>query len=173
MTGRNQWLAVAALVAFALAQIGADDGLKIGVIDMQEALSSTDQGKSAREELARKEREAQNTIQPMIERRSALQEEIRGKKYVLSESALFDKQVEMAELTNQIESKYKELEGQLKIDQGRILAPLQAKMMEIIEKIGKEQGFTVILQRDAPGLVYSREALDITDMVVGLYNKQS
>lgn len=172
MTRRIQWLAVAALAALALAQLGADDGLKIGVMDMQEALSSTDQGKSAREELSRKNREAQTELQPMLERRNALQEEIRGKKYVLSESALFDKQVEMAELTNSIESKYKELEGQLKIDQGRILAPLQAKMMEIIEEIGKEKGFTVILLRDAPGLVYSREALDITDMVVGRFNKK-
>lgn len=173
MTRRIQWLAVIAIALLAVAQTGADDGLKIGVVDMQEALTSTDQGKSAREELTRKEREAQSELQPMIERRNALQEEIRGKKYVLSESALFDKQVEMAELTNQIESKYKELEGQFKIDQGRILAPLQAKMMEIIEEIGKEQGFTVILQRDAPGLIYAREALDITDLVVGRFNKQS
>ncbi len=173
MTRRIQWLMVAALATLALASTGADDGLKIGVVDMQQALSSTDEGKAAREELARKEREAQTELQPMVERRNAMQEEIRGKKYVLSEKALFDKQVEMAELTNQIESRLKELEGQFKIDQGRILQPLQAKMIEIIEEIGKEQGFTMILQRDAPGLVYSREALDITDMVVGRFNKQS
>ena len=74
MTRRIQWLAVVAIALLAFAQTGADDGLKIGVVDMQEALTSTDQGKSAREELTRKEREAQSELQPMIERRNALQE---------------------------------------------------------------------------------------------------
>ena len=172
MTRRMQFFFVAALTALALAATGADDGLKIGVVDMEQALSSTDEGKSAREELSRKEREARSQVEPMVERFQALQEEVKGKKYVLSEEALFDKQVELAELKNKIETKMKELEGQLQIDQGRIVAPLRAKMLEIIEGIGKEQGFTLILLRDTPGVVYSREALDITDMVVARFNKK-
>ena len=172
MTRRMQFFFVTALVVVALASTGADDGLKIGVVDMDQALSSTDEGKSAREELGRKEREARSQVEPLVERFQALQEEVKGKKYVLSESALFDKQVELAELKNKIENKMKELEGQLQIDQGRIVAPLRAKMLEIIESIGKEQGFTLILERRTPGVIYTREALDITDIVVGRFNKK-
>ena len=36
-----------------------------------------------------------------------------------------------------------------------------------------EQGFTVIFSRDAPGVLYSREALDITDLVIEKYNQKS
>ncbi len=170
---RMQWLGGLALVALALSVTGAqDEGLKIGVVDMEQALSSTDEGKSAREELGRKEREARSQVEPMVDRFKALQEEIKGKKYVLSEEALFDKQVELAELKNKIETKMKELEGQLQIDQGRIVAPLRAKMLEIIEEIGKEQGFTLILERGTPGVIYTREALDITDLVVSRFNKK-
>lgn len=173
MTRRMQLFFVTALVVLAMASIGADEGLKIGVVDMDQALSSTDEGKSAREELARKEREARSLVEPLVERFQALQEEVKGKKYVLSEEALFQKQVELAELQNKIENKMKELEGQLQIDQGRIVAPLRAKMLQIIEGIGKEQGFTLILERRMPGVIYTREALDITDLVVGRFNKQS
>lgn len=173
MTRKIQWLLMAVLVTVALATTGAqDEPFKVGVVDMEQALSSTDEGKSAREELGRKEREARSQVEPMVERFQALQEEMKGKKYVLSEEALFEKQVELAELKNKIETKMKELEGQLQIDQGRIVAPLRAKMLEIIENIGKEQGFTLIIERGTPGVIYTREALDITDLVVGRYNKK-
>ena len=91
---------------------------------------------------------------------------------MLSDEALFAKQADLLELRNKIDSKIKELEGQLKIDQGRLEAPLIAKLRDIVQEIGKEQGFTLILDRSTPGLVYTREALDITDQVTARFNKK-
>jgi outer membrane protein len=146
--------------------------IKIGIVDVEQALSATDEGKAAREEMNRKMREARAQVEPMMEQRKALADELQGKKYVLSDDALFQKQVQLAELENKIKSKYDELDGQLKIEQGKVLAPLENKMRAIIEAIGKEQGFTIILQRNNPSLLYSREALDITDMVISRFNQK-
>ncbi len=168
-------LLVAALVVVALiATTGADDGpaVKIGVVDVDQALNSTDEGKAAREEFSRKQREAEAEVQPMVDRFRNLQDELKSKRYVLSDEALFDKQVELAELQNKIDNKIKEIEGQLKIEQGKMIAPLRAKLIEIIGEIGKDKGFTLILGRDAPGVMYTREALDITDMVIAQFNNQ-
>lgn len=150
----------------------AAEDVKIGIVDIEQALSSTDEGKAAREEISRKSREARAQLEPMMEQRKTLAEELQGKKYVLSDDALFQKQVQLAELENKIKSKIEELEGQLKIEQGKMLAPLQSKLQGIIESIGKEQGFTLILSRNNPYVMYSREALDITDMVVARFNKK-
>jgi outer membrane protein len=163
------FVALALLIAGAAA--GAED-VKIGIVDIEQALSSTDEGKAAREEMNRKFREARAQLEPMMEQHKALSEELQGKKYVLSDEALFEKQVQLAELANKIKSKEEELQGQLKIEQGKMLAPLQNKMQGIIETIGKEQGFTLILSRNNPYVMYSREALDITDMVVARFNKK-
>jgi outer membrane protein len=167
-------MTVAALVALLAWATGASDQgpVKIGVVDVDQALNATEEGKAAREEFSRKQREAEAQVQPMVDRFRDLQEELKGKKYVLSDEALFQKQVELAELQNKIDNKLKELEGQLKIDQGKMLAPLQAKLREIIEGIGKENGFTLIIRRDSPGVMYTREALDITDMVIERFNKK-
>ena len=59
---------------------------------------------------------------------------------MLSEEALFQKQLDLAEMRNQIENKSKELEGQLQIDQRRIEAPLMKKLVEMIEDVGKDAG---------------------------------
>ena len=85
---------------------------------------------------------------------------------------LTEKQFELLELRNKLESKQAEIEGQLKIEQGKMIKPLTEKLQQIIEEIGKEQGFTLIIQRNTPMVMYAREALDITDLVVERFNKQ-
>jgi outer membrane protein len=163
---------VALLLLLGAASGAAAEDVKIGIVDIEQALSSTDEGKAAREEISRKSREARAQLEPMMEQRKTLAEELQGKKYVLSDDALFQKQVQLAELENKIKSKAEELEGQLKIEQGKMLAPLQTKMQGIIDAIGKEQGFTLILSRNNPYVMYSRETLDITDMVIARFNKK-
>jgi len=154
------------------AGVAAAQEVKIGIVDIEQALVSTDEGKAAREEITRKNREARAQVEPMMEQRKTLAEELQGKKYVLSDDALFQKQVQLAELENKIKSKIEELDGQLKIEQGKMLAPLQNKLQSIVESIGKEQGFTLILARNNPYVMYSREALDITDLVVARFNQK-
>ena len=147
-----------------------DEPIKIGIVDLSQAINATDEGKAAREEMNRKQRDAQQQVQPMVDQHKALEDEIKNKRYVLSDEALFAKQADLLELRNKIESKLKELEGQLKIDQGRLEAPLIAKLRTIVQELGKEQGFTLIIERQTP--VYSREALDITDQVTARFNKK-
>ena len=49
--------------------LGAEDGqVKIGVIDVQQALVSTEEGKKVKEDLERKVRAAEAQIQPKIQR---------------------------------------------------------------------------------------------------------
>lgn len=170
MRRANVLLLVGLAVVVAWATGAQDEPVKVGVVDVDQAISSTDQGKQAREEFQRKQRQAQEEVQPLIEQYKELQKEIKSKKYVLSDDALFDKQVKLAELQNRIDNKIQEVKGQLKIDQGRLEAPLRKRLRDIVEEIGKEQGFTLILMRDSPGVIYSREALDITDMVVERFN---
>ncbi|HEX9814709.1 MAG TPA: OmpH family outer membrane protein [Myxococcota bacterium] len=167
--------AVVALGALALLVVGTaaqDEPIKIGVVDLDQAISSTEDGKAAREEMARKQREAEAQIAPLYERYQALDEDLKAKKFVLSDESLFQKQLDMAEVRNQIENKVKEIEGQLKVDKFRIQEPLLNKLRQIINETGRDQGFTLILQRGAAGVIYTREALDITDLIIAQYNKK-
>jgi outer membrane protein len=161
-----------ALAILALGTAATDDGLKVGVVDIDQAISSTDKGKAAREEFARKQREAQGKIQPLIDKYQALEEELKAKKFVLSDEALFQKQLDLVEMRNQIQSRMKELEGEMQVAQKRIEGPLIARLGAIIEELGKSQGFTLIIRRGAPGVLYTREALDITDIVIERYNQK-
>ena len=168
-----------AILLFGLASVllwgtaAQDEPIRIGIVDIDQAISSTEEGKAAREEFARKQREAEAELQPMYERYKALEDELKAKKFVLSDEALFQKQLDLAEIQNEIESKVAELKGQLQVDEQRLKGPLLAKLGGIIEALGKDNGFTMILRRGAPGLLFAREALDVTDLVIEKYNQKS
>jgi outer membrane protein len=164
-------LGLAAILVWGTA--AQDEPLKVGIVDIDHAINSTAEGKAAREELARKQREAEAAIAPMIDRMKEMQEDFQTKRFVISDEARFQKQLDLAEVQNEIESKVAELKGQLQVDEQRLKGPLLAKLGGIIEELGKDNGFTMILRRGAPGLLYSREALDITDLVIEKYNQKS
>ena len=167
--------AIVILGVLALLVVGTaaqDEPIKLGVVDVDRALSSTEDGKAAREEMARKEREAQAQMEPLLERYETMKGDIEAKRFVLSDESLRQKQYDLLELQNQLENKGKELENQFKIDAKRVQEPLVTKLRQIINDTGREQGFTMIFQRGAAGMIYAREALDITDLIISQYNKK-
>ena len=167
-------LLMLALAAIVVGGTGAQDEVyKLGVVDIDQAISSTEEGKAAREEFARKQREAEARVQPLLERYKEMEADFKAKKFVLSEDALFQRQLDLVELRNSIQSRLKEIEGQLEVDRKRLEGPLSAKLVVIVEEIGKGEGFTMIMRRGAPGILYTREALDITDLVIQNYNRKS
>ena len=154
------------------ASAGAED-LKFGVVDIDQAFNSTDEGKAAREELQRKQRDAQAEVEPLAQQLREKQDELEAKRFVLSDEALFQRNLDLKELRDRIQIKVTELENVLKMAQTRLEGPLRNKLMATIDEIGKSEGFTAIFSLDAPGLLYTREAIDITDMVIQKYNSKS
>lgn len=168
--GKLAGLFAAVLLTFA-APVSAED-LKIGVVDIDQALAATDDGKAARDEFERKLREGEGMLKPMADQLKAMFEEVEQKQFVLSEDAIRGKRLEVAELQNKIENRKREIEGQLQVDRERLLGPILEKLEGIITELGRTGGYAMILRRGTPGIVYTREALDITDQVVQAYNNK-
>jgi len=151
--------------------IGAtDDPVKVGFVDVEQVLATVESGKAAREELERKSRDAQGRLAPMVEQLESMQKELQAKQFVMSEEAVRTKQLDLVEVKNRYDTRAKEEEGQFKIDQQRLIGPLLEKLESVIKEVGRDNKFSVILRIDAPSLVYAREALDITDLIVKTFN---
>jgi len=165
------------LVALVLAVgwgLGAtDDPIKVGFVDIDQVMATADSGKAAREELERKSRDAQARLAPIVEQLEALQNELKAKQFVMSEDAVRAKQLDLVELKNRYETKVKEEEGQFKIDQQRLIGPLIEKLGTVMKEVGRDNGYSLIMRLDAPSLVYTREALDVTDLVIKKFNGKS
>ena len=133
---------------------------------------STEDGRKVQEELQAKAQAAQKQLQPKVQKFQELQAELQEMQHVLSQDALQKKQFDLMEMQGQLENEGRGLEQQLKLDEARLMAPLQEKFVTVVEKIGKEKDFSLILLRGSPGLAYHREALDITALVIEEFNKK-
>lgn len=169
----NRILIVLAAVALLGWGLGAkEERITIGVVDLDQAITSTTEGREARDEFERKKRQAEQQLIPLMEQYQEGLKEFEAKKFVLSDDARFQKQLDMAELQNQIENKRKEIQGQLQVDRERLIAPLRNKLIQVVEEVGREENFSLILHRGAPGIMYSKEALDVTDLIIEKFDKQ-
>ncbi|MEM9177248.1 MAG: OmpH family outer membrane protein [Myxococcota bacterium] len=154
--------------------IGAtNEPTKIGFVDAQQVLLTVKEGKSAREELERKGREAENRIAPLIQEYETKKQDFEARRMALSEDALKEKVLDLQALENRIKGMSAEEQGKLEIDQQRLVGPLQEKFIEVVREVGQENGFSAIMVSDAPSLLYRREALDITDLVIKTFDKKS
>ena len=150
-----------------------DGGTKIGIVDLDQAVGSTDEGKAARQELERKQREAELEIQPMYERYQALTEEYQKKRPVLSPEKIRAMELDITELQSQLELKQEEFQNRMKVDFERLIGPMREKLQKVVSDVGREEGFSLIVVRSMPGIMYARESLDITDLVIKKFNAES
>ena len=169
---RNVWRAAVIMVlvlGWGMAAQAQD--MKIGVVDLDQAIGATAEGKAAREELERKMRDAELDAQPMIERYRSLTEEYQKKSVVLSPEKLREMQLDITELENQIKLKESELQNRLQLDRQRLVEPLMQKLQATVDQVGRDKGYSLVLIRGAPGVLYYKEALDITDLDIEQFNK--
>lgn len=154
--------------------LGAEDkGMKIGVVDLDQAVVSTEGGKAARDELERKKRAAEAELQPMIERYQQITTEYQSKRVVLAQEKLREMELDIAELQNRIELKQTEVQNRLRVDFERLIGPLRERLVTVVNEVGRDEGYAIILMRNTPGIMYTREALDITDMVIKRFNEDA
>jgi len=166
-------LAAAALLVICGVGATTNSGFKFGVVDVDQAISATQKGKDAREQLMRKMREADAKLQKLWERYRTLSEELNAQRFVLSEDKLREKEIERAQIENEIVNERRKMEGDLKIEQERLVGPLRSNLVEIVLEIGRKQGFGLIVARGTPGVMYTSEAEDITNLVIGELNRKS
>jgi len=166
----------AMVIAIAVLALGwglaaEDQAVKIGIVDIDQAIGASGAGKAAREELDQKKREAELELQPMVERYQELAGEYQKKRVVLSDEKRREMEVDITELQNRIELKQSEAQTRLRMDFERLITPLQQQLDKAVAKVGRDGGYSLILVRGQPPILYSREALDITDLVIAQVEK--
>ncbi len=151
--------------SFALADI------KIGYVDLQKAIQSTSAGKKAKTELETEFNKRKKEIETKESDIKKKTEDLEKKKAVLSEEAFQKKQVEVQEEM----MSYRDLVGknQMEIQKKErdLTAPILEKMKNIIDKMAKDESYSVILEKNEQSVLWVKGDLDITEKVVKEFEK--
>ena len=172
-------LAVPALGIFLAAPImwaqsgGAAAPAKVGVINVQVAITSTAEGKQAAAELQSKFAPRQTDLDNMRKELDDIQSRLRTGATTLSddEKARLARQGDV--LTRSYQRKQQEAQDDFNDDQQDIVNRIGRKMMEVLDTYSKENGFVMILDTSAQQtpVVYAANGIDVTQDIIRLYDQ--
>lgn len=159
-----------ALAGFLMSQAQAAEG-KIGYVDMQKAIQETSTGKKAKKELEaefnakkaelqKKEGDLKKMDEDLRKKSAALSDEMRAKKMQELQQAAMGFQKEVGESQMNIQKKERELTN-----------PILEKLQAALEKVAKDGGFTMVIEKGEQSVLYAQKDLDLTQAVVAEYEK--
>jgi outer membrane protein len=152
-------------------QVFSED-LKIGYINSQRIIDESKAGKSTTMKMEEFKRESTTKLEQKNKEIEDLQQELRKKEFAITpekkkelEEKIRDKSLELKFFKESKEKELKELfYGNLK--------GIENDVLNIVQQIGQDEGFDLILGRDESGILYANPKFDITEKVIRIYDQQ-
>ena len=154
---------------------GAATPTKVGIINIQAAIIGTKEGQAAAKQLEAKSAPKKAELEKAQAEINALRDRHNKMGSVGSEE---QKQALMREIDQKTKSFNRQVEdaqAELDQEQGRVLNELGGKMLAVLDKYARDNGYAVILDVSAQNtpVLFAASGIDVTQDVVGLYDKNA
>jgi outer membrane protein len=143
--------------------------LKLGYIDMQRALNSSDAGKEAKEQLAARVKKYQDEINAKQEEIKKLKDDLEKQGMLLSESARAAKEKDYQQRLKEFQRFTKDAQDELQGKDEEFTRKILESMEKIIQDFGRKNGYTFIFVKNE-GMLFVDEKADVTEEVLKLLN---
>lgn len=166
-------LAMLAMTAcFSPAAFGADVA-KIGVINFEKILNESSAGKVSQKQLKTKWEELQKKLN---DEKTAVEEfslSIERESLVLSPEKKRAKQRELQDRVNELKRMNQDFTEEFRQLQNSRINDIQKDVFDIVNEMGKKEGYLLIVERKVGGVLYTPAQVDITDEVIKAYNAKA
>lgn len=160
------------MAAVMFAGLSASAQNKVGYVDVQKFIETTAAGKKAktildeeynkrRKELDKKRTDLENMAKDLDKKRSVLSEEVFSKKQMELQEEGMKFQKNLADQNTEMQKKQKDL-----------LDPIIDKMRTVLEKVAKEKGFSLVIEKTSQSFLYASADSDLTSDVVQAFDKE-
>ena len=149
----------------------AQSAAKIGVVDFQSAIQQTKEGQAALKKLDTAYQQKKTAIAAMETQLRQMQSDYEKQASILADSARKAKEQELLAAQSQYQQAYQQSEQEMQALYGQLMQNLLDKMKMICTQIGKEKGYTLIIEKGA--VVFSTDAIDLTSELVKRYDSST
>ncbi|HET7753918.1 MAG TPA: OmpH family outer membrane protein [Anaeromyxobacteraceae bacterium] len=163
---RMTHLAAIAALALCLPARAAEN--KVGVVNLQEALNSVEEGKTAKAQLKKEFESKQKVITEREEEIRKLQGDFQKQQSVMNEETRNQRQEEIARKAQDLQTTYVTLQKELQDRERDLTRGIFEKMAVIVREIATADGFSVVV--DGQAVMYADPSFDVTNELVRKYN---
>jgi len=145
--------------------------IKIGVFDANRVSEETDEGKKIaaklqafgekkKAELAAKEKEIND-----------LRAQLDSQNLSLSPERLQQMQKDVQRKGLELQQAQEAARSEFQIEVSEAQNKFQDQLIRVINQFGRDEGFTLVLERSTGGVAFASESIDVTTAIVDLFNK--
>ena len=166
-------MSVAALLGLTLTAGAQQQPTKIGVISIQGAIVGTKEGQKASQELDAKFQPKNKEFETRRNEIASLQDQYNKGGTVMAEDKRNQLARDIDEKKKRLDRDVQDAQEELQNEQQRLLSSLGQRMLAVIEKYAKDNGYSVILDDSNPNtpVLFASSAIDITQDIISLYDK--
>lgn len=154
---------------FAFNAEGAE--LKFGYVDLNKALNESDNGKKATKFLEDMVNSKQSVLLKKEKEIKKLNEELEKQASVLIPESRKTKEEELSRLYKDYQRMAKDFNEEIQKKEEELRMEILNDLREIVNKIGKEEGYTVIFETGTSGILYYQKEFDLTEKIIKKYNE--
>ena len=143
--------------------------VKMGYIDMQRALNTSEAGKEAKEQLAARVKKYQEEINVKQEDIKKLKDELEKQGLLLSESARAAKEKDYQLRLKEFQRFTKDAQDELQGKDEEFTRKILEGMEKIIQEFGRKNGYSFIFVKNE-GMLFADDKADVTEEVLKLLN---
>ena len=143
--------------------------VKLGYIDMQRALNSSEAGKEAKEQLAARVKKYQDEINTKQEEIKKLKDDLEKQGMLLSESARASKEKDYQQRLKEFQRFTKDAQDELQGKDEEFTRKILEGMEKVIQEFGRKNGYSFIFVKNE-GMLFADDKADVTEEVLRLFN---
>jgi outer membrane protein len=163
------WAIIFSFCFSAFSSYGADIA-KIGVVDFQRILETSSAGKSAQAEINAKGKIMEKALKEKGAEIEELKKKLEREALVMSKEKKDEKEREVRIKINDFKALQKQYLTEFQeLEQG-LVKTIRNKVFELVEEMGKKEGYLLIIERRGGGLLYFPNTIDITDKLIQQFN---
>lgn len=144
--------------------------MKIGYVDMQRALNESDAGKEAKVVMESEYQKFQNEIAQRQKELQAFQQTLQRQALMLSEKARQEKEKEYRSKLKEFKRWGEDKQAELKQKEMDLTKATLKGLGATVRKLGEEEKFTLILEKNEAVILFASKAIDLTDRVIQIFN---
>jgi outer membrane protein len=145
---------------------------RIGYIDLQKVLVRSVAGVAAREQLERERATMTKDLEVRKAEIDKLRDELEKKGLVLSSDARREKEELLQRKVRDARRLTEDLDKELQRKEQQMVGRIGQEVVGVVERLGKERGFLMILEKRGASVIYGDAESDITDEVIKLYDQE-
>ncbi len=144
----------------------AADDVKIGYVDLHQALEESQRGQEIKSELEQEFQQRQQQLDQQQQQVMQQQQQMEQQAMMLSEEKRQQKAMELQQQMENLQETYLELQQELAQLEAQATQELFEEMQSVANDIGQERDFTLIIEKTDTSILYSVDGLDLTSELI-------